>query len=342
MSTPVFIPHETAPQAAIWTAWPSHAELWEENLAPAQAQMAAMIQALAGPATDRETPERIFVLVRGDQARRSALAMVGDAATVLDAEFGDIWLRDTGPVFAWRGDRRVALRPGFNGWGGKYGLPGDGQIGAHIANLIETPMEPVDLVIEGGALEFDGEGTLLTTRECVLNPNRNPGLTEAEAERRLKSAFGVETVLWLDRGLINDHTDGHIDNIARLLGGGRALCQTPFGDDDPHRERLEAAREQLSAMTDARGRRLEVITIPSPGRVTGPDGEACPASHLNYVIGNRAVVVPVYGTNSQGEAVSILSELFPDRFVAGRAATALLTGGGAFHCVTQHQPEAPQ
>jgi agmatine deiminase len=339
MSDPVFIPHEAAPHVATWTAFPSHEDLWQEDLPRAQAQSAQMIQALAGLSrTQGKLAEQVFVLVQGEAAREAALAWLKDCATVVEARFGDIWLRDTGPIFARSGRARIALRPRFNGWGGKYDLPGDREVSPFVAQQSRTALRAVDLTIEGGALEFDGEGTLLTTRECVLNPNRNPGLTEAEAERILRDAFGVEKVLWLDRGLLNDHTDGHIDNVARFIGPGRVVCQSPASADDPHRARLEEARAQLEAMTDAKGRRLDVLTVPAPGFVPNRDGDAAPASHMNYVIGNESVVVPVYDTPTQDEAVAKLAQLFPGRRTVGVASDALLTGGGSFHCITQHQP----
>jgi agmatine deiminase len=338
--TKPYVPHESAPHAAIWTAWPSHEDLWEENLSPARAEVAGMIRALADvdPTTDFARGEVIRVLACGDEARESARNAAGDIADVLAAEFGDIWLRDIGPVFAADGGAQIALRPRFNGWGGKYDLPGDTSVSAFVANAAGVALRDVPLTLEGGALEFDGEGMVLTTRECLLNPNRNPGLTEAEAERILKEFFGLAKVLWLDRGLINDHTDGHIDNVARFLGRGRVACQAPSGVDDPHAERLHEAAAALRAMTDAEGRRLDVVEIPSPGRVENEDGEAMPASHMNYVIGNRAVVVPTYGTPSAEAAVAAISLLFPERKVVGLPATAILSGGGAFHCITQHQP----
>ena len=339
MSDTVFIPHESAPHAATWTAFPSHEELWKEDLPRAQAQAAQMVQALAGLSRVRgDLSERVFVLVDGEAARAAASAWLADCATIVDAKFGDIWLRDTGPIFARRNGRRTALRPRFNGWGGKYDLTGDQEVSAFVASLSETPVEDVDLTIEGGALEFDGEGTVLTTRECLLNPNRNPGLTEAEAERRLREAFGVETVLWLDRGLLNDHTDGHIDNVARFVAPGLVVCQSPAGPDDPHRDRLNEARAQLEAMTDAKGRRLKVVALPAPGFVPNANGDPAPASHMNYVIGTASVVLPVYGTPTQDEAAAVLAELFPGRRVSSVASDALLTGGGSFHCITQHQP----
>ena len=335
------IPHEAAPHSAIWTAWPSHGDLWEENLTPARAEVAAMIRALADldPATGFARGEVINVLVCGEEAQGSAENAIGDVATVIQAEFGDIWLRDTGPIFGIFEASEIALHPTFNGWGGKYRLSGDASVAEFVANRAGVAMRDVPLTIEGGALEFDGAGTVLTTRECLLNDNRNPGLKESAAEDVLKEYFGVEKVLWLDRGLINDHTDGHIDNVARFLGDGRVLCQSPADRNDPHAARLKEAAKALRKMKDAQGRKLRVIEIPAPGRVDDPDGEAMPASHMNYVIGNRAVVVPVYDTPSQGAAIAGLASLFTDRRVIGSPATGILSGGGAFHCITQHQPE---
>jgi len=335
------IPHEAAPHAAIWTAWPSHADLWKENLTPARAEVAAMIRALVDtdPATGLARGEVVNLLVCGEEAKSSAENAVGDVASIIEAEFGDIWLRDTGPIFAIFEGSEIALHPRFNGWGEKYRLPGDDTVSEFVANLAGVAMRDMPLTIEGGALEFDGEGTVLTARECLLNANRNPGLTQSNAEDVLKEFFGVEKVLWLDRGLLNDHTDGHIDNVARFLGQGRVLCQAPSGPDDPHAERLAEASAALARMTDARGRRLQVIQIPSPGLVADADGRAMPASHMNYVIGNGAVVVPTYGTISATAAVALIAELFPDRRVTGSPSTAILSGGGSFHCITQHQPD---
>jgi agmatine deiminase len=342
--TKLRIPHEAAPHTAIWTAWPSHPDLWEENLSPARAEVAAMIRALADadPTTGFARGEVINVLVRGEAARESAENAVGDVAEILMAEFGDIWLRDIGPIFASEAGVEIALHPRFNGWGEKYDLPGDTAMAEFVAREAGVVIRDLPLVIEGGALEFDGEGTVLTTRECLLNANRNPGLREAAADEDMKEYFGAEKVLWLDRGLINDHTDGHIDNIARFLGGGRVLCQAPSGGDDPHAERLREVAEALKMMSDAQGRRLDVIEIPSPGRVEDEDGRVLPASHMNYVIGNRAVVVPTYDTRSADAAVASIATLFPDRKVVGLPASAILSGGGAFHCITQHQPELPR
>jgi agmatine deiminase len=259
---------------------------------------------------------------------------VGDAAEVIETPFGDIWLRDTGPIFDRAGRAHRFL---FNGWGGKYDLPFDDRVGDAVAAVAGAEIVRHPFILEGGAIEMDGEGTLLTTRQCLLNPNRNPGWDEASAEAFLKRALGVTRVLWLDEGLANDHTDGHIDNLARFVAPGRVLCQAPVGADDPNADVLDEIALTLAAMSDAQGRKLEVIRIPSPGVVRGEDGDSIPASHMNFLIGNEAVVVPIY-SDMGDDALKALAPLFPDRRIVGLSSTAILTGGGSFHCITQQEP----
>lgn len=336
---PIQLPHESAPVRRIFTCWPSAADLWEEDLEPAQAEFGAFLNAVAEPSAQGKRLD-LVVLAATAQAEASARRAMGNRASVVRETFGDVWARDTGPVFIADHGQAVAVRFRFNGWGGKYRLAGDDTVGGAIARLAGAAERPVDLVAEGGALEFDGEGTLITTRQCLLNPNRNPGLTEARAETVLKHALGVKKVLWIDEGLVADHTDGHIDNIVRFVRPGVVVCQSPWGEDDPQTAVLSSIARQLSRMTDAKGRRLQVCTIPSPGRVDLGDGETVPASHMNWVIGPRNVVVPTYGTDSADPALAALRPLFPHHGVVGSSARAILTGGGAFHCVTCHQPEA--
>lgn len=323
------IPAEWAFHKAIWTAWPSAPELWGDDLEPARAEVAAMVRALA----DGGAGDRVCVLAHGREAEAAAKLAVGAVAEVIPAAFGDIWLRDTGPIFTGRG----ALGFSFNGWGGKYQLPHDSEVADAIARAAGVDLVRHDFILEGGAIEMDGEGTLLTTRQCLLNPNRNAHWTEAAAVLELKRALGVEKVLWLDEGLANDHTDGHIDNLARFVAPGRIVCQAPYGKRDPNADVLDEIALSLAAMTDARGRKLEVVRIPSPGLVLDEDGDAAPASHMNFLIGNTTVVAPVY-SESGDDAVRALAALFPGRKVIGLASRAILTGGGSFHCITQQEP----
>lgn len=324
------IPAEWQPHKAVWTAWPSAGDLWGDDLDPARAEVAAMVRALA----DGGKGDKLRVLAHGREAEASAKLAIGQSAEIIPGAFGDIWLRDTGPIFDAAG---IAHGFRFNGWGGKYQLPHDDEVGARIALLAKADFRRHDFILEGGAIEMDGEGTLLTTRQCLLNPNRNAHWTEEGAEVALKGALGVEKVLWLDEGLANDHTDGHIDNLARFVAPGKVVCQEPAGRDDPNFDVLEEIALELAAMRDARGRKLEVIRIPSPGVVEDDDGDPMPASHMNFIIGNTTVVVPIY-SGSGDDAVNALAPLFPGRKVVGQSSNAILTGGGSFHCITQQEP----
>jgi agmatine deiminase len=327
-------PAEWAPHAAIWTAWPADADLWMDNLAPAQAEVAAMVRALSQDGPNGRKGDSVRLLVHGPEAVLSAERTLGDHADIIEARYGDIWLRDTGPIFL-ANDRCNLFR--FNGWGGKYVLDHDDRVGAFVAARAGAEAVSYDKVLEGGALDWDGEGTVLTTRECLLNPNRNPGLSEGAVEALLRDALGMARVIWIERGLMNDHTDGHIDNIARFVAPGVVACQAPSGDD-PNADRLEEIAAALKDQRDARGRMLQIVRIPSPGRVEGEEGEVIPASHMNFLIGNSTVVVPTYGTPSARAAVEALKPFFPGRAVVGLPARHILTGGGAFHCITQQQP----
>ena len=336
--TDLIIPAEWSPHKAIWTCWPSAPDLWQEDLTAARAEVAAMIRALAATTPCGKVGDRVHVLAYGGEAIASARDSLPAQVQIHAAGFGDIWLRDTGPIFAKRAGKAVALRFGFNGWGGKYDLPFDDSVGDGVAEIAATPMQRAAFILEGGAVDHDGEGTVLTTRQCLLNPNRNAGWTAAVAEAHLKAALGAKKVLWLGDGLVNDHTDGHVDNIARFIGPGRVMCMAPYGEDDPNRDVLNQIASDLRAMTDAAGRALEVVQIPSPGLVEDEDGEAIPASHMNFVIGNASVVMPHYGTSSADAALRLLAAAFPHHRVVGIQSSAILTGGGSFHCITQQEP----
>jgi agmatine deiminase len=330
----ISISPEWAPQKAIWTAWPADANEWNGDLEAPRRDVAALVNALA-------PGNAVRVLVNGAEAEASARAALGSAAEVVPAKYGDIWLRDTGPIFARTPDGAVALRFKTNSWGGKYDLPDDATVGDDIARLAGAPVRRFGFVLEGGAVDHDGAGTVLTTRQTLLNPNRN-GWTKAQAEAALAEAFGASNVIWIDEGLRGDHTDGHIDNIARFAAPGRVVCQAPAGPDDPNAATLDAIARTLSSATDAGGRRLEVVRIPGPGLYRNALGELAPASHMNFVIANGVVVVPVYGTPTQAAALEALQAVFPGRRVVGVVSRGLLgcgeAGGGSFHCITQQEP----
>jgi agmatine deiminase len=333
----VIVPPEWAAHRAMWLGFPSHAALWEDDLPMAQEEVAALARALAGPGA-----ERVRLLTGSAQGEADARRLLGDVAAIeiVPGAFGDIWLRDTGPIFA-RGDADlVAQGFRFNGWGGKYELEHDDTVAGQIAAAAGVPLARHDFILEGGAVDHDGEGTVLTTGQCVLNPNRNPGWDQAAAERAFADSLGARKVLWLGEGLVNDHTDGHVDNLARFVAPGVVACPVAWGAGDPNATAYDDAARRLAGMTDAAGRRLKVVRIPSPGFVEGPEGGPIPASHMNFLIANRAVIVPIYAARPGELAVEALKQLFPDRAVIGLPSTAILTGGGSFHCITQQEPAA--
>jgi agmatine deiminase len=331
---PISVAPEWAPQKAIWTAWPANAGQWNGDLETPRRDVAALVRALC-------EANRVRLLVNGAEAEASARAALGDLAELVPARYGDIWLRDTGPIFARASDGAVALTFKTNSWGGKFDLPDDANVGVDIARLARVPVLSFGFVLEGGAVDRDGEGTILATRQTLLNPNRN-GWSKAEAEAALEQGLGAKTVIWIDEGLKNDHTDGHIDNIARFVGPQRVVCQSPSGPDDPNAETLDEIARTLEQATDAYGRKLEVIRVPGPGLYRNALGEVAPASHLNFVIANGVVVMPVYGTPTQDAALEALQAIFPDRSVIGVPSRGLLgagdAGGGSFHCITQQEP----
>jgi agmatine deiminase len=318
----------------MWLGFPSHADLWEDSLDPAQDEAAALARALAGPGG-----ERVRLLVCGDAAEAAARLRLDGVSNIefVRGQFGDIWLRDTGPIFL--GDETAPRAAGFrfNGWGGKYVLEGDETVAEQLAAAAGVPLGAHDFVLEGGALDHDGLGGVLTTRQCLLNPNRNPGWTQADAETALATSLGARQVLWLGEGLRNDHTDGHVDNLARFVAPGVVACPVAFGRDDPNAEIYDETARLLTSMKDLRGAPLQVARIASPGRIEN-DGEIVPASHMNFVIANEAVIAPVYEETSGAFALDALRSLFPERTVIGLSSRALLTGGGSFHCITQQEP----
>ena len=316
---------EWAPHEAVWIGFPSDPELWVEDLVPAQEEVAAFARAV-----DAEGKGETVRLVAADQEAAAAARTLAPFAEIIVEPFGDIWLRDTGPIILGCGKDRRAQGFGFNGWGAKYDLPGDDSIGERLAQAAALPYARADWILEGGAIDGDGFGTVVTTEQCLLNPNRNM-LSRDEIERRLRDDLHFERVVWLGEGLANDHTDGHVDNLARFVAPGRVAIPTPTKDDPNEAVYKDAARRLKAA-------RLDVVSLPSPGRVENEDGDIIPASYMNFYIGNAAVVVPQYGAANDKAAVAVVRALFPDHQAVGLRADHVLTGGGSFHCISQQIP----
>ena len=328
-------PGEWEAHSAVWSAWPSHADLWVEDLEAARVQIGALFKAIA----DGGKGEALKILACGDAAVASArVALMGVNAEIIPAVFGDIWLRDTAPIFVRESGGLKAACFKFNGWGGKYVLEGDDQVAPFVARRAGVPSSDNAWVLEGGSIDADGLGTALTTRQCLLNANRNPSLSQADIETRLRSGLGLEKLIWLGDGLANDHTDGHVDNIARFIAPGVVMCMEPADAGDPNRDALRAIIADLKAATDVRGHKLEIVTVPSPGRVEDEDGDIIPASSMNFYIGNTTVVVPLYGAPTDDAALKAIEKAFPGRRTVGLPADRVITGGGSFHCITQQQP----
>jgi len=316
---------EWAPHEAVWIGFPSDPELWLGDLKQAEREVAAFAEAVHA----RGKGEEVWLVAAHEGAAESAVKLAPFAEVVVK-KFGDIWLRDTGPLVLGSGKDRRAQGFGFNGWGGKYDLEGDQDVGERLAARASLPFARADWVLEGGAIDHDGSGCVITTEQCLLNPNRN-NLTREEVEERLLADLGFEHVVWLGSGLMNDHTDGHIDNLARFIAPGRVAIPMA-AKDDPNEAVYKDAAKRLGAA------KLDIVSLPSPGRITDEDGDVIPASYMNFYIGNAAVVVPQYGAPNDRAAVNVLQALFPERVAIGLRADHILTGGGSFHCISQQVP----
>ncbi len=325
------VPAEWEEHDAIWLAMPHDQNEWGPEFEAAQQSVCELIACLL----EDEGAERVEVLV-------TALAdtPLHPQAREHLCEFGDIWLRDTGPIYLHRKQRLSAAAFHFNGWGEKFVLPHDKEVASLIAELSGTPLVRHACVLEGGAIDGNGAGTFLTTRECLLHANRNPQLDEHSLEAILGDALGARHVIWLDRGLRADHTDGHVDNVARFVGPRRVVHMAASSANDPNADILHTIAAELALARTADGEALEAVALPSPGAVMGGAG-LMPASYCNFLIANRCVVVPTFDRPSDAEALSIFADLFPDRRIVGLDACALLTGGGTVHCISQQQPVAP-
>jgi agmatine deiminase len=317
---------EWAPHELVWIGFPSDPALWLSDLQEAEQEVAAFARAVHADGRG----ERIC-LVAAHEGAAATVRRLAPFATVIVEPFGDIWLRDTGPIVLGSGRERHACCFAFNGWGGKYDLAGDQDIGQRLARTAGFDISKAEWILEGGAIDGDGAGTVVTTEQCLLNPNRN-SLSRDAAEERLRSDLGFTRVVWLGDGLLNDHTDGHVDNLARFVAPGRVAVPVSADGDDPN------ARVYADATRRLRDAGLDVTTLPSPGRIISEEGDIIPASYMNFYIGNAAVVVPQYGAANDQAAVDAIQALFPDRVAIGLRADHILTGGGSFHCISQQVP----
>jgi agmatine deiminase len=322
-------PAEWHHDKTIWLAWPWDNSLWGEDLGPAQDEFLALVLAL--------TKEQLVILFRNqaDLDHASTRFNKRPGLSLIVCAYADIWLRDTLPIaLKDQAGQTAAIIPTFNGWGNKYLFAADHDLSSRVAHLWSVPTIRSSVIFEGGAIECDGQGTLLTTEQCLLNKNRNPHLDKQAIEQEFLRLFGAQKVIWLKEGLKNDHTDGHVDTIARFIAPNKIAVMVPKENHDPNYDVLMAIKNQLAAETDAMGRRFELLEVPSPAAVKNRDGKLMPASFLNFIMGDHTLVTPTYGTIYDDEAVSIFKQAVT-LSVIGLSAKAILTGGGGFHCVSQ-------
>jgi len=321
------MPPEWAPQDWLWIGFPHLADEWPGWLDPAQEQIAAFANSVA------DSGQEVRLLVRDEANESRARSLVSEKVVLERRVYGDIWLRDTGPLIVEGPQGREARRFAFNGWGGKYLMPGDQEIGAKLAHDAGLPLQSSTMILEGGAIDADGTGLVATTAQCLLNPNRNPEMSPTQIERELAATLGFERVLWLGEGLINDHTDGHVDNLARFVGPNRLVVPEATGMGDPNAEIYEDAKRRAERFG------VETVTIPSPGLIER-DGQVEPASYVNFAITTNLIVVPTFSSPHDEAGVEAIAALFPDRETIGLPAKAVLAGGGGFHCASQQMPSA--
>ncbi|MBL0916288.1 MAG: agmatine deiminase family protein [Sphingopyxis sp.] len=315
------MPAEWAPHDAVWIGFPHMAEEWSGQIDAARRDVAAFANAVH----DGGRGETVHLLVRDHDNADIAEALVDAGVQLFVAPFGDIWLRDTGPIIVGTGAEREARNFDFNWWGNKFVMPGDREIGAILAAHADLPTQHLDWVLEGGGIDVDGTGLCVTTEECLLNPNRNPTLTREDIAERLYQSLGIDRLLWLGNGLVGDHTDGHVDNLARFVGEGRLALPVAAGADDPNAHIYADARARTVAFGG-----IEIVDLPSPGRVEA-GGEIAAASYMNFYIGNSTVIVPIYGVANDAAAVDTLAAVFPDRRAVGVRVDVRNVAGASCH-----------
>lgn len=329
------MPAEWEPHAATWMGYPGDDELWFGKLSGVRDEYAALVKTIA-------RFERVELFVRDEESERDARARIGEANVRYHrVPLDDSWLRDSGPLFVTRGDKdpEVALVDWrFNAWGGKFEWENDNRLPAYIADFLGMARWQRPEVLEGGGLEIAGDGAALTTRSCFLTDTRNPGLTEEGYTFLLSDMLGVKKLLWLDEGLENDHTDGHIDTITRFAAPDLIVTSTEADPTDPNHATMSRNLEMLREMRTPAGEFYRIVELPLPAeRLEGAEGRL-PPTYANFYIGNGFVVVPQYGDPNDKKALDILRPLFPDREVIGLASRRIIEGGGSFHCLTQQQP----
>ena len=342
LSTPAQLgyrmPAEWEPHAGTWLTWPrregiSFPDLYD-RIPPI---LAAMVRALA-------EDEGVFINVWDATMEAEVRSVLTQHDALNDrVEFHhhpayEPWCRDHGPVFVVNATQRAVLNWGYNAWGEKYPpYDLDNAVPEHIASVRGLPCFTPDMILEGGSIEVNGQGTLITTESCLLNPNRNPALDRAAIEQRLSDYLGVRKVLWLGEGIAGDDTDGHVDDLTRFVDAQTVVTAVEPDSQHPNHPPLQVNLQRLQAMCTQDGNSLRVIELPMPEPVLD-QGERLPASYANFYIGNRTVLMPAFGQSRDADAQAILQQCFPSRRVLPLDSTNLIRGLGSFHCLTQQEP----
>ena len=332
------MPAEFEPQECIWLAWPHVAEIWPGNHEQVELAYGRLLAELS-------PTEQIRLIVENDAViQRAVDIMVAADADMPAVDFlkfptNDIWMRDNGPIFLTHPDgAKVIVDWGFNGWGDKYGpYDQDDVLPKRIAQANEITCFEPGLILEGGSVEVNGQGLLLTSEQCLLNPNRNGNKNQEDLEPFLRDYFGIEQILWLKHGLAHDHTDGHIDNLARFVEPDHVVAVATTDESHPDYHTTRENIDILLSSWTTDGRPLRVTPIPLPYPITD-EPETLSPSYANFIIGNQVVIVPTYGCELDAQVLEILAGVFPTRRVVGLDGFEILRGGGSFHCISQQEP----
>lgn len=327
------MPAEWEPHDRTWMGWPCRAELWGARIGRARAAYAAVAKAIRGF-------EPLTMVARPEHAAE-ARSLLGAGIDVVECPIDDSWTRDIGPSFVRdRAGKLAGIDWRFNAWGSKYpDYADDDAFAGRVLEAVDLPAFRAPFVLEGGSIHVDGEGTILTSEQCLLNPNRNPGMSRGEIERALCDWLGGSRVIWLGQGLLDDGTDGHVDNLACFVRPGLVVALAASDPTDANNAALSDNLARLRGARDARGRSLEVVTIEQPAE-RRLDGLRMALSYINFYLPTGGVVAPSFDDPADAAAHETLRRLFPDRSLAVVPALDILAGGGGIHCITQQQPKA--
>jgi agmatine deiminase len=333
------MPAEWQPHQCTWISWPHKKESWPNKFGPVEPLMARFVQAVS-----RSELVRINVLDAAHEEHvRQRLERDAPSSRVAFHRIptNDAWCRDHGAIFVKRDNRKdplLALDFQFNAWGGKYPpFDLDNAAAAKMAEVLGTPCHPLHMVLEGGSIDVNGAGALLTTEQCLLHPNRNPDMSRESIESTLRDTLGVSQVIWLGDGIVGDDTDGHVDDLTRFVAEDTVVTVIENNRSDENYQALAENRERLSAVRLADGRPLKVIELQMP-RPVEFEGDRLPASYANFYIGNRVVVMPAFNDPADEPNRKRLAQCFPGREVIAIDCTDLVLGLGTFHCLTQQVP----